>query len=199
MRRGHQGETCYICTQARHWKTKEGLVRGCACRGRRASARVCLAEEAKILVAEALENNLGSKVLTERFQRWDTCSLCEQDYHGVVRCALGGRANVLGRPEKDQLRAGAMRKLERIIGYKPPRGRVVRKRGRVVHAAAPWRFRINHTHRSEQSCRHLCAWAARVGSEYLSRRLPDMRGSMARNMPPQQRQLRELPFLLQAP
>ena len=109
-----KGQTCYICTQARHWKTKEGLVRGCACRGTAGFAHVsCLAEEAKILVAEALENNLGSKVLTERFQRWDTCSLCEQDYHGVVRCALGWACwkTYLGRPEKDQLRAGAMRKL----------------------------------------------------------------------------------------
>ena len=28
-----KGQTCYICTQALHWKTKEGLVRGCSCRG----------------------------------------------------------------------------------------------------------------------------------------------------------------------
>ena len=28
-----KGQTCYICTQALHWKTKEGLVRMCACRG----------------------------------------------------------------------------------------------------------------------------------------------------------------------
>ena len=89
-------------------------MRMCSCRGTAGFAHVsCLAEEAKILVAEALENNLGSKVLTERFQRWDTCSLCEQDYHGVVRCALGWACwkTYLGRPEKDQLRAGAMRKL----------------------------------------------------------------------------------------
>ena len=25
-----KGQTCYICTQALHWKTEEGLVRGCA-------------------------------------------------------------------------------------------------------------------------------------------------------------------------
>ena len=38
-------------------------MRGCACRGTAGFAHVsCLAEEAKILVAEALENNLGSKV-----------------------------------------------------------------------------------------------------------------------------------------
>ena len=49
----------------------------------------CLAEQAKILVAEAEENNLSSKVWNERFERWDNCSLCEQRYHGVVHCALG--------------------------------------------------------------------------------------------------------------
>ena len=55
-----KGQTCYICTQALHWKTKEGLVRGCACRGTAGFAHVsCLAEQAKILVAEVEANNLG--------------------------------------------------------------------------------------------------------------------------------------------
>ena len=49
----------------------------------------CLAEQAKILFAEAEENNLDLKVLNARWNRWHTCSLCEQMYHGVVRCALG--------------------------------------------------------------------------------------------------------------
>ena len=45
-----------ICTQALHWKTKEGLVRGGACRGTAGFAHVsCLAEQAKILFAEAEE------------------------------------------------------------------------------------------------------------------------------------------------
>jgi len=45
-----KGQTCYICTQALHWKTKEGLVRGCACRGTAGFVHVsCLAEQAKIL------------------------------------------------------------------------------------------------------------------------------------------------------
>ena len=57
-----KGQTCFICTQALHWKTKEGLVRGCACRGTAGFAHVsCLAEQAKILVAEAEENNLDDK------------------------------------------------------------------------------------------------------------------------------------------
>ena len=83
-------QTCYICTQALHWKTKEGLVRGCACRGTSGFAHVsCLAEQAKILVAEAVENNLGAKAFDERWARWYECSLCEQRYHSVVSCALG--------------------------------------------------------------------------------------------------------------
>ena len=35
-----KGQTCYICTQALHWKTKEGLVRGCAPRNVGFCARV---------------------------------------------------------------------------------------------------------------------------------------------------------------
>ena len=33
-----KGQTCYICTQALHWKTKEGPCAG-VCAGRRARAR----------------------------------------------------------------------------------------------------------------------------------------------------------------
>ena len=48
-----KGQTCYICTQALHWKTKEGLIRMCACRGTAGFAHVsCLAEQAKILMDE---------------------------------------------------------------------------------------------------------------------------------------------------
>ena len=47
-----KGQTCYICTQALHWKTKEGLVRMCSCRGTAGFAHVsCLAEQAKIFVS----------------------------------------------------------------------------------------------------------------------------------------------------
>jgi hypothetical protein len=109
-----KGQTCYICTQALHWKTKEGLVRMCACRGTAGFAHVsCLAEQAKILVAEAEENNLDLKVLNERWDRWHTCSLCEQDYYGVVRCALGWACwkTYVGRPETEQIRTLAMGQL----------------------------------------------------------------------------------------
>ena len=51
-----KGQTCYICTQALHWKTKEGLVRMCSCRGTAGFAHVsCLAEQVKILFEEAEE------------------------------------------------------------------------------------------------------------------------------------------------
>ncbi|CAH0377848.1 unnamed protein product [Pelagomonas calceolata] len=109
-----KGQTCFICTQALHWKTKEGLVRGCSCRGTAGFAHVsCLAEQAKILVAEAEENNLDYKVLNERYQRWHRCSLCEQYYHGVVACALGWAAwkTYVGRPETDSLRYTAVKQL----------------------------------------------------------------------------------------
>ena len=109
-----KGQTCYICTQALHWKTKEGLVRMCACRGTAGFAHVsCLAEQAKILVAEAEENNLGIKVKNERWLRWGTCGLCEQRHHGVVKCALGWACwkSYVGRPETDDLRLSAMRQL----------------------------------------------------------------------------------------
>ena len=109
-----KGQTCYICTQALHWKTKEGLVRGCACRGTAGFAHVsCLAEQARILVAEAEENNLGYKVVNERRHRWHTCRLCEQKYYGVVRCALGWACwkTYVGRPEGDAAPLVAMRQL----------------------------------------------------------------------------------------
>ena len=65
-------------------------MRGCACRGTAGFAHVsCLAEQAKILVAEVEENNLGHEAFNERWTRWYSCSLCEQGYHGVVIGALG--------------------------------------------------------------------------------------------------------------
>jgi len=103
-----KGQTCYICTQALHWKTKEGLVRGCSCRGTAGFAHVaCLAEQAKILYAEADENNWDPE---PRWARWRECSLCEQRYHGVVAGALGWGCwkTYVGRPEADVNRRDAM-------------------------------------------------------------------------------------------
>ena len=116
-----KGQTCYICLEAVHPRTGEGLVRGCACGDRDGVASgstgvahvSCLAEQAKILVAEAEENKLDIKVWNERWDRWHTCSLCEQEYHGVVYCALGWACwkTYLGRPEADQTRLLAISQL----------------------------------------------------------------------------------------
>ena len=109
-----RGQTCYICTEALHWKTKEGLVRGCACRGTAGFAHAsCLAEQVKILVAECEENNLDAQAMQSRWDRWDYCGLCEQRYHGAVACALGWACwkTYVGRPETDWTRCKAMGKL----------------------------------------------------------------------------------------
>ena len=106
-----KGQTCFICTQALHWKTKEGLVRGCSCRGTAGVVHVsCLVEQAKILVAEGEENNLDYEAMQPRWDRWTQCSLCEQSYHSVVRCALGWACwkTSAGRPEMDPTRQLAL-------------------------------------------------------------------------------------------
>ena len=115
------GQTCYICTEAVHRRTGEGLVRGCACGDRDGVAAgtagvvhvSCLAEQAKLLVAEAEENNLDNRAFNERWARWETCGLCEQDYHGVVKCALGWACwkTYVGRPETNWPRRLAMTEL----------------------------------------------------------------------------------------
>ena len=102
-----KGQTCYICTEAVHWKTKEGLVRGCACRGTSGFAHVsCLAEQAKILVADAEENHSDDS----QWHRWHRCGLCEQRFQGVVDCALGWACwkTYVGRLETDAARVLAM-------------------------------------------------------------------------------------------
>ena len=89
-------------------------MRGCSCRGTAGFVHVsCLAEQAKILVAEAEENNLGDDAVDSRAERWYSCSLCEQDYHGAVFCALGWACwkTYLGRPETDEFRGIAMTRL----------------------------------------------------------------------------------------
>ena len=81
-----EGQTCYVCLED---GSEEGLVRMCACRGASGFAHIsCLA---KILVEEAEERHLpmGGEAFNARWDRWDTCRLCEQEYHGTVICALG--------------------------------------------------------------------------------------------------------------
>ena len=106
-----KGQTCYICTQALHWKTKEGLVRMCSCRGTSGFVHVsCLAEQARILVAEGEENNVDNKASDERWARWRNCRLCGQDYHGPVLLALSWSCwkTYLDRPETNFERGAAL-------------------------------------------------------------------------------------------
>ena len=111
---GTKGQTCYICTETVHRHTKEGLVRGCACHTTEGFVHVsCLAEQAKILVAEAQKNNLHTNdgnAMNARWLRWIICGLCKQEYHGVVKCALGWACwkTYVGRSEDDQARRMSM-------------------------------------------------------------------------------------------
>ena len=96
------GQTCFICMDG---AAAEGLVRGCACRGGAGFAHVsCLARQAQVAVERDV--NIG-------WARWYTCGLCEQDYHGVVSCALGWACwkTYVGRPETDSPRMNAIRQL----------------------------------------------------------------------------------------
>ncbi len=65
------------------------------------------------MVAEYEENKLGFESMTERLKRWYACRLCEQEYHGVVKCALGWACwkAYVGRPEAEKLRSFAIGQL----------------------------------------------------------------------------------------
>ena len=120
-------------------------MRGCSCRGTAGFAHVsCLAEQAKVLVAEAEENNMGIEAHTERWDRWQTCSLCKQQYHGVVACALGWACwkTYLGRPEKDLARHGALTRL----------GNGLRLVGRAREALTVFEAGIDIDNRSRPGC-----------------------------------------------
>ena len=77
-------------------------MRGCACRGTAGFVHVsCLVEQAKILVAEAEENNLGN----EEWRRWHTCSLCSKRRRagrarvGVLEDVPGAAGDEIGSDE----------------------------------------------------------------------------------------------------
>jgi len=96
------GQTCYICYGE---GDEEGLVRMCACRGAEGFAHVsCLARGAQAAVERDADTG---------WARWYACGLCEQDYHGVVRCALGWACwkTYVDRPEMDEVRCFAMTQL----------------------------------------------------------------------------------------
>ena len=140
-------------------------MRGCACRGTAGFAHVsCLAEQAKILVAEAEENNLGSKVLKFAGLIVGTRVVCaSQNYHGVVRggARVGVRKTYLVRagPGSEVRDATAW---ERIIPYKTLRGRVDVEEALLDHGCGALAHQNKVTlPRAEQYCAHVSiAWAA---------------------------------------
>ena len=117
----HEGQKCYICLEAVHPRTGEGLVRGCACGDRDGVSSpelgvahvTCLARQAKELVEEGEDSNMDEKMMDVRWRRWDTCTLCGKRYYGVVKCALGWACwkTYLGRPEEDEPRCLAIAQL----------------------------------------------------------------------------------------
>ena len=87
------GQACYICTQALHWKTKEGLVRMCACRGTAGFAHVsCLAEQARILNDEAEANNLGTRRRLSRGRNGKNAACANSSTWASCGARSGGRA-----------------------------------------------------------------------------------------------------------
>ena len=139
-----KGQTCYICTEVVHGRTGEGIVRMCACHTTEGFAHVsCLVEQAKVLNDEAEENNLEPQ---PRWARWSTCGLCEQDYRGVVGCALGWACwkTYVSRPEEDNIRRNAMTTLGCGLAH------VARheERLRVLEAQLATSVRFNPSERS---------------------------------------------------
>ena len=60
-----KGQTCFICTQALHWKTKQASC-GCACRDG-GLAHVSCWRSRQDFARGGLENNLGDKAKEARF------------------------------------------------------------------------------------------------------------------------------------
>ena len=112
-----KGQTCFICTEGaeRRHKTNEGLVSAyCACRGTSGYAHVsCLVRQAQVAVEEAEYKNLKGEELAPASEVWYRCRLCRQQFHGVVREALGWAAwrTYVDRPEEDWCRDGGMLQL----------------------------------------------------------------------------------------
>ena len=156
-----KGQTCYICTEAVHRRTKEGLVRGCACHTTEGFVHVsCLAEQAKILCDEARAINVD---INPRWARWCACSLCEQQYHGVLRCALGWACwkVYLGKPETSETRRCAMTMLGN--GLSAVNDHEDALSVGETHLSMMRRLGVaeGDTHSSGQSCKHVSrAWTA---------------------------------------
>ena len=112
-----KGQTCFICTQACIGRQGGPRARG-ACRGTGFAHVSCLANRLRLLRGRRTIWAQGEAASWARCR----CSLCEQ-YHGVVRCAPGGRA------EDDESAGGTKFELsDDALGnglpLQTPRGRV---------------------------------------------------------------------------
>ena len=107
-----KGQTCWICFDD---GSKEGLVRGCACRGGAGFAHLsCLTRGAQIEV----ENDFDTG-----WAHWHTCRQCKQKYHGTVACALAWACwkTYVGLPETRKNRRLQFLAMNRL-GYGLSRG-----------------------------------------------------------------------------
>ena len=82
------GQTCFICLED---GSDEGLVRGCSCRGGNGFAHMsCLAEQARRSHTAANQRRRWDPDgFKKSWSLWHTCGQCKQQYHGVVKFALG--------------------------------------------------------------------------------------------------------------
>ena len=125
----------------------------------------CLAEQAKILVAEAEENNLDTKV-KNRVGNDGTCAVCaSKDTTASLRARSGGRW------KKDWARMGARRAWETVYHDANRHDDAL-----CVKEAKMSMLRLAHTKRrarsADQSCDDVCkGWDGRTGPEYATRRI----------------------------
>ena len=81
-----KGQTCYICMEAVHASTGEGLVRGCACEGNQGFAHVsCLVRQDEVYVGEK----------TRELQEKMVHRIKEEKYKGEVAQAVSNRSATL--------------------------------------------------------------------------------------------------------
>ena len=132
------GQTCYICTEAVHRRTGEGLVRGCACGDRDGVAAgtagiahvSCLVRQAQI----ACDDEMSNEDQESKWLRWDRCRVCRQRFNGNVALALGWACwrTYLSRPLGDEMRPVALSQL----------GVGLQKTGRYEAAVAAYQLNL---------------------------------------------------------
>ena len=94
-----KGQTCYICLEAVHPSTGEGLVRGCACEGNQGWVHVsCLVRQNEIELGETKDQSLAlnselaqgnTKGLRKIIDRILSCKLCKKQHDPIILRAIG--------------------------------------------------------------------------------------------------------------